>query len=244
MTGAGLHARVTARIGRLVLHADLDTGPGTLVVVGPNGAGKSSLLDLVLGVRPVDRGRVVVGADVLLDTDKGVEVPLEQRRIAYVPQDYGLFPHMSVRDNVGFALASAPSPAGRRGRALRIEEVLHDLGIGALADRRPFSLSGGEKQRVALARALCVRPRALLLDEPLAALDIEARDEVRGFLAAWLTKLDLPTVVVTHDPADASHLGARIAVLEDGKVTQLGRWDDLVARPASRFVERFVSPAR
>jgi molybdate transport system ATP-binding protein len=118
--------------------------------------------------------------------------------------------------------------------------VLTDLAIAELAERRTRSLSGGEKQRVALARALCVRPRALLLDEPLAALDVHARREVREFLARYLRELGLPTIVVTHDPADAQALGSEIVVLERGRITQRGTWGDLVRAPGSRFVEEFT----
>lgn len=237
----GLRARITARVGRLAIDAELDSAPGTLVVVGPNGAGKSSLLSLVLGVLPVERGRVAVGEAVLLDTSTGVDIPLERRRLGYVPQDYALFPHLSVRENIAFALASAPTQLDRGARAERVDVILRDLGLEAHRDRRTQALSGGEKQRVALARALSVNPRALLLDEPLAALDVHSRREVRGFLADYLKKLGLPTIVVTHDAADARQLGHRIAVLEAGKITQTGIWDELAARPASRFVEEFVA---
>ena len=236
-----LRARITARVGRLAIDAELDSAPGTLVVVGPNGAGKSSLLSLVLGVLPVERGRVAVAEAVLLDTSTGVDVPLERRRLGYVPQDYALFPHLSVRENVAFALASAPTQLDRGARGERVDVILRDLGLEAHRDRRTQTLSGGEKQRVGLARALSVNPRALLLDEPLAALDVHSRREVRGFLADYLKKLGLPTIVVTHDAADARQLGHRIAVLEAGTITQTGTWDELAARPASRFVEEFAA---
>lgn len=236
-----LRARITARVGRLAIDAELDSAPGTLVVVGPNGAGKSSLLSLVLGVLPVEQGRVAVGETVLLDTSAGVDVPLERRSLGYVPQDYALFPHLSVRENIAFALTSAPTQLDRGARAERADVILRDLGLEAHRDRRTQTLSGGEKQRVALARALSVNPRALLLDEPLAALDVHSRREVRGFLADYLKTLGLPTIVVTHDAADARQLGHRIAVLEAGKITQTGTWDELAARPASRFVEEFVA---
>jgi molybdate transport system ATP-binding protein len=244
MTSRSLRARLAARVGRLLLDVELDTGAGTLVLVGPNGAGKSSLLSLVLGVLPVDQGRVTIGDSVLLDTAANVDVPTEQRRLGYVPQDYALFPHLSVHGNIDFALASQAAPPGRAERAQRVEAMLHDLGLAAHAHRRTHALSGGEKQRVALARALSVGPRALLLDEPLAALDVHSRHEVRAFLAGYLTKLALPTLVVTHEAEDARALGHRIAVLEAGKITQAGTWAELAAKPASRFVAEFVASAR
>ncbi|WP_437690784.1 ABC transporter ATP-binding protein [Sorangium sp. So ce176] len=244
MEAPSLRARVAARIGRLRLDAGLETGRGTLALVGPNGSGKTSLLSLLLGVLPVERGRVEIGGAVLLDTEAGVDVPVEERGIGYVPQDYALFPHLSVRENVAFAVRSAASRRSVVDRAERVDAMLHELGIAALAHRRTQALSGGEKQRVALARALSVGPRALLLDEPLAALDVHSRREVRAFLADYLRALALPTIVVTHDAADARLLAHRVAVLEAGRVTQAGTWEELAARPASRFVEELVASAR
>lgn len=235
-----LRARLVARVGTLALDVTLDAGEGPLVIVGPNGAGKTSLLGLLLGVLPAARGRVEIDGDVLFDGDAGLEVPVEARRIGYVPQDYALFPHLTVRGNVDFALASAAAPPPREQRARRATAVLRDLGLEAVADRRPATLSGGEKQRAALARALSVEPRALLLDEPLAALDVHARREVRSFLAGYLRALSVPTIVVTHDPEDARILGARIAVLEAGKIVQTGTWGELVGGPATRFIAELV----
>jgi molybdate transport system ATP-binding protein len=212
------------------------------VLIGPNGSGKTSTLSLILGVLPVERGRIAVRGSVLVDTAAGIEVPLEERNLGYVPQSYALFPHLNVCENLDFALASAARPPDRRHRLQRIAAVLDELAIGPLADRRPRTLSGGEKQRVALARALCVQPRALLLDEPLAALDVLARREVRTFLAGYLKKLELPTLVITHDAADAQQLGTKIAVLEAGRITQLGTWSELVQAPATKFVADFVAP--
>jgi molybdate transport system ATP-binding protein len=240
-TERGLFARIEARVGALQIDLQLDTGPGPLVVIGPNGAGKTSLLLLILGVSPVERGRIEVGGTPLVDTATGIDVPLEHRRLGYVPQDYALFPHLTVRENVAFALESAREEPDRSKRLQRVAAGLGDLGITALADRRTRSLSGGEKQRVALARALCVQPHALLLDEPLAALDVHARREVRAFLSRYLRDLGLPTLVVTHDAADARQLGSQIVVLEAGRITQRGAWADLVRAPASKFVEEFVA---
>jgi molybdate transport system ATP-binding protein len=227
LSEAGLHARLVARVGSLAVDAQLDTGPGTLVLVGPNGAGKSTLLSLLLGARPVEQGRISVAGTVLLDTAQAIDVPLEHRRLGYVPQDYALFPHLSVRENVAFALASQSPRLPRTARDRQVDDMLRELGLDAFAERSVPTLSGGEKQRVALARALVVKPRALLLDEPLAALDVHARHEVRSFLA--------------HDAEEARVLGHRIAVLEAGRISQTGTWQELCARPASRFVERFVA---
>lgn len=225
--------------GALELRAELTVPDGPLVLVGPNGAGKTSLLLMLLGVLLPARGRIQLGERPLFDAERGINVPVEARQLGYVPQDYALFPNLSVRQNIEFALGCTPQ--WTRGElAERSRQVLAELGLSALAERRATALSGGEKQRVALARALSVRPHALLLDEPLAAFDVYARRETRAFLSRYLAELGLPTIVVTHDAADARALGRRIAVLEAGRLVQAGTWAELEARPASRFVAEFV----
>ncbi len=236
-----LEAIVSGGIGARQIEARLDTQGGPLVIVGPNGAGKTTLLLMLLGVRRPRSGRIVVGGTTLLDTARRLEVPVESRRLGYVPQDYALFPHMTALANIEFALANGDSNQNAASRRLKALSLLSDFGLAELAQRRSTELSGGEKQRVALARALAPQPRALLLDEPLSALDASARKDVRSFLASHLKRLGLPALVVTHDPADARELGHRIAVLEAGSVVQVGTWAELCARPASPFVERFVA---
>jgi len=234
-----LHARVTGRIGTLALGFELELSAGPLAVVGPNGAGKTSLLLMLLGVLEPESGSIELGERVLFDSARGVNVPVEGRELGYVPQDYALFPQLSVRGNIEFALRCR---AGLTPQDVeqRTAQVLAELKLTALAERRVTALSGGEKQRVALARALSVRPRALLLDEPLAAFDVTARRQTRAFLAEYLSKLALPTIVVTHDAADARALGARLLVLEAGRIVQTGSWSELQANPASAFVAEFV----
>lgn len=240
---ARLDARLRAKVGKLELDVELQCGAEVLLVVGPNGAGKSSLLKLLLGVHPVVSGELRVDEHVLLDTRRKLHVPVEQRRLGYVPQAYALFPHLSVRGNLEFALAAAGEapPLQQTEASARLERLMNELELLPLADRRPYALSGGEQQRVALARALITAPRALLLDEPLAALDVTRRREVRQLLARTLQRLGLPTLLVTHDAADARYFGARIVVLERGRITQLGTWTELLQNPASRFVEEFVA---
>ena len=236
-----LAVKLAARVGRLELEVEFEAGPGTLVVIGPNAAGKTSLLSLILGALPAARGAVRAGEVVLFDSEQSIEVPVEARRLGYVPQDYALFPHLTVRENVEFALRSGPLRHDAVARRHQAGERLRALGLERHAERHTPSLSGGEKQRLALARALAIEPRALLLDEPLAALDVTSRREVRAFLRESLTKLGLPALLVTHDPADARELGERILVLEAGRIVQQGTWDELARAPASAFVERFVS---
>jgi molybdate transport system ATP-binding protein len=170
-----------------------------------------------------------------------VNIPIEQRQFGYVPQDYGLFPHLTVAQNIGFALSCASPRLARTEHRQKLDAVLDKLELERHRDRHPRTLSGGEKQRVALARAICLEAHSLLLDEPMAALDVLSRREVVASLAASLDTLALPAIVVTHDPYEAQVLGHRIAVLEAGRITQCGTWSELVASPASPFIERFVA---
>jgi molybdate transport system ATP-binding protein len=234
-----LAVKLAAKVGRLELEVEFQAAPGTLIVIGPNGAGKTSLLSLILGALPGARGSVRAGETALFDSDRAIDVPVEARRLGYMPQDYALFTHLSVRQNVEFALGSGRLVGTPRRQ--RADERLRELGLEQHAERRVTSLSGGEKQRLALARALAIGPRALLLDEPLAALDVTSRREVRAFLRQSLGKLGLPALLVTHDPADARELGDSILVLEAGKIVQRGTWDELERAPATAFVQRFVS---
>jgi molybdate transport system ATP-binding protein len=241
MSASSLRATLSGQVGSLSLSLDLDTGSGPLVLVGPNGSGKTSVILMLLGVLPVERGHIQVGESTLLDTNARVQLPMEQRQLGYVPQDYALFPHMTVRQNLEFAVSSARTAEEKRQRARQRDALLAELELEPVLDRLATRLSGGEKQRVALARALSTSPRALLLDEPLSALDAETRAEVRTFLARYLARLQLPTLVVTHDAADAIALGRCMAVLEHGRLVQQGSWSELSARPASRFVEELVA---
>lgn len=238
---AQLSFSVFANVGELTLDVKLETFATTLVVIGPNGSGKSSLLSAILGVIPLSRGYLRLSGETLFDAAEGLDVPLERRQIGYVPQDYGLIAGLSVWNNIRFAVQSSHPAMKRKSRLQRAHDLLTELGLAHRLGHRAETLSGGEKQRVALARALSVEPRALLLDEPLAALDVHTRSEVRQFLAVYLRRLALPTVVVTHDAADAQLLGERVAVLEGGRITQTGSWNELLAQPASSFVKEFVS---
>ena len=233
-----LELRVTRALGALDLRVDLQLDRETIVVAGPNAAGKSSLLRLLLGVLRPDRGRIALDGRILFDDATGVEVPVEERQLGYVPQEYALFPHLDVLANVTFGLRALP----RNERVRRASAWLERLAVTHLSRRVPAELSGGERQRVALARALAREPRALLLDEPFASLDPLARREVRRALRDWLREWRLPALIVSHDPADAI-LGDRVAVLEAGRVVQQGTVDELRRSPASAFVAGLLDSA-
>lgn len=222
--------RVTAR---------LEVAPGeTLAVVGPNGAGKSSCLHAVAGLLGVERGTVRVGTTVLDDPAAGTWVPAEERGAGLVPQASLLFPHLSARDNVGYGMRARGTPVVEVRR--RADELLEQVGLGGFGGRKPRDLSGGEAQRVALARALAVRPRMLLLDEPLSAVDASGRLELRQLLQRVLADFEGPALVVTHDPVDAFVLADRIAVLEQGRLVQEGSAAEIGSSPRTRYVADLV----
>jgi molybdate transport system ATP-binding protein len=235
-----LSVDVAGRIGPLALSAAFDTSRGTVVLTGPNGAGKTSVLLMLLGALTPERGVVRLNGATLFDAEQGVNVAVEARSIGYVPQSYGLFPHLSAAGNVEFALACKKPALGRRERHERALVLLAELGLAGLAAQRPQALSAGERQRVALARAMASEPKALLLDEPFAALDIGTRRKLRIFLREHLERLAIPSVVVSHDAEDARALGRHIAVIERGQVVQAGSWSELETAPASHFVRELT----
>ena len=232
-TRPGLSVDVSLSYGPTRISAAFDVRPGhPLAIIGPNGAGKSSLLAAVAGLVPLDAGRIAIGprrVDALSS---------ERRRVGMVFQDYVLFPHLSVRDNVAFAARMRGSRSAARAAA---EPWLERYDLLGLADRLPSELSGGQRQRAALARALAAEPVVLLLDEPMSALDVEIRDEMRAELATHVREFGGATVLVTHSPADAAMLADSVLVLERGAVTQRGTLDELRAAPATPYVRRMLA---
>ncbi|QRN79858.1 MAG: ABC transporter ATP-binding protein [Nocardiopsis sp. BM-2018] len=228
-----LEAELRVRRGDFTLDVSLTAGPGEiLALLGPNGAGKSSALRALAGLVPLTGGHVLVdGAD---ETTTAVEC----RPIGMVFQDYLLFEHMSALENVAFGPRC--QGAGRSEARARAGELLEHMDLGAHAQSKPRQLSGGQAQRVALARALAVRPRLLLLDEPMAALDASTRIDVRSRLRHLLEDFDGVTVLVTHDPLDAMVLADRIAVIESGRVVQRGEPAEVARRPRTSYVARLV----
>ena len=236
-----LSIAIETALGAFPLRASLEVGSEPLAVVGPNGSGKTSLLLAILGLRKLDRGRIVLGDEVFFDADLGIDRPTEERHLAYLPQDFGLFPYLTAVENVAFALACR-SERGRSSQRLALaRSCLERFGLGELAQRRPHQLSGGQRQRVALARALASSPKALLLDEPTSSLDVEARVEVRAFLADAIRSLGLPTILVTHDVMDVDALAGRVAVVDDGQVVACGSLSDIRKSPPTPFARKLFS---
>ena len=234
-----LRAEVAVERGAFRLEAQVTVEPGqVLAVLGPNGAGKTTLLRTLAGLGALTEGSIRIGTRVWDDATAGVFVPAVERAVGVVSQDYRLFPHLSVLDNVAFA---ARARGARRDRARRdAAGWLDRLDLAALGPRRPGELSGGQAQRVALARALASNPHLLLLDEPLAALDARTRLEIRGELRRHLSAFAGPSIVVTHDPLEAMVLADQILVLEAGRVVQKGTPTAVARRPATDYVARLV----
>jgi molybdate transport system ATP-binding protein len=234
----GLEARVGLRLGSLDLDVEVRAPEGSVTaVLGPNGAGKTTLLRALAGLVALDDGRIAVGGRVL-DEPPQVFVPTDQRRLGIVHQDYLLFPHLSVLENVAFGPRSLGLPT--RAARDRARTWLERVGLADRAGARPQDLSGGQQQRVALARALVTDPAALLLDEPLAALDARTRPDVRRDLRGHLATYPGVTVLVTHDLNDAVALADGLVVLEDGRVTHAGAVADVLARPRTRYVADLI----
>jgi ABC-type Fe3+/spermidine/putrescine transport system ATPase subunit len=218
---------------RAVDGVDLVVAPGrTLALLGPSGCGKSTLLRLVAGLEPPDDGVL------RLDGRDLAGVPPQRRGVGMVFQDYALFPHLNVADNVAFGLVERRWP--KEDRTARVRELLSAVGLEGLERRRPYELSGGQQQRVALARALAPRPALLLLDEPLSNLDRTLRDELTAELAALLGGLDVQAIHVTHDQNEAFALADRVAVMRGGRIVQEGTPDELVEAPRSAWLARFL----
>jgi molybdenum ABC transporter ATP-binding protein len=232
-----LRAELRATLGKLELDVSLEVSTGEcLALAGPSGAGKTSILRMLAGTHRPTGGTIRFGEDIWFDGERRIFEPPERRRCGYVPQDHALFPHLPAWRNVAYGLRSAPR-GERRARAL---ELLERFGMADRANTRPGELSGGERQRVALARALAIKPRVLLLDEPLGALDTRTRAVATRELGAVLAEANTPAILVTHDFHEAALLGQRVAILDQGRVLQEGSAERLAAAPASAFVAEFT----
>lgn len=232
----GLAARL-AQPAPIPLDAELACRPGEmLALVGPSGAGKTTILRAIAGLIRPRTGRIACNGETWFDTAAGVFLPPQRRRVGLVFQDYALFPHLSALGNVAAALGHVER-AERGGRARALLDRVH---LGGLEERRPEALSGGQRQRVALARALAREPAVLLLDEPFAAVDQVTRRKLQRELALLRREIAAPTILVTHDLAEAAALADRMSVLHHGKTLQHGTPDEIANRPATPEVARLM----
>lgn len=211
----------------------LDVPEGKIVaLLGPSGCGKTTTLRLIAGLERVDEGEIVIAGRVVADGRN--HVPIEKRRVGMVFQDYAIFPHLSVAHNVGFGL-------GRNGhKEARVAEMLNFVGLGDLGERMPHELSGGQQQRVALARAIAPQPDVLLMDEPFSNLDAALRQEMRYEVRDLLQKAGVTAVFVTHDQEEALFMGDWVAVMNEGRMEQIGTPEQIFHHPQTRFVADFI----
>jgi sulfate transport system ATP-binding protein len=212
---------------------NLEIKNGSLVgLLGPSGSGKSTLLRVMAGLEPADSGRI------WLEGQEATSLSLQQREIGFVFQNYALFPHLTVSQNISFGLDIRNIDADLKNQ--RVQELLQLVQLEKFATRYPSQLSGGQRQRVALARALAVEPKVLLLDEPFAALDSKIRKQLRYWLRNLHHQISVTTVFVTHDYQEAMELAHEIVVLENGRIAQMGTAQEIVDHPANNFVKNFL----
>ena len=230
MAGDPLHPvldiDVSARFGAFRLETRFSSSGLITALFGRSGAGKTSVVNLMAGLAGAERGRIVVNGRVLFDSENGIALPPERRRLGYVFQDARLFPHLSVRGNLRYGMIRVP--AGER--VYDFERIVELLGLGPLLDRRPAGLSGGERQRVAIGRALLTSPRLLLMDEPLASVDAARRDEVLGFVERMRDQLGIPIVYVSHVLEEVVRLADTLVLLSEGRVAAVGGVEELMNR--------------
>jgi len=235
--GLAVDAEVTR--GSFTLAVTLAAPPGQVVgVLGPNGAGKSTLLSAIAGLTPLSAGRITLAGQILDDAATGTFVEVSRRPVGFVFQNYRLFPHLTVAENVAFSPRARG--LGRRAAKSAADHWIDRLGLASLADRKPDQLSGGQAQRVALARALAGQPALLLLDEPLSALDAGTRLDVQAELKRHLADFTGPCLLVTHDPLEALVLADQLIVLEAGHIVQHGTPAQIARQPATDYVAKLV----
>ena len=233
-----LEVDLRTHAGTFPVEAAFEVPEGTVALLGPNGAGKSTVVAALAGLLPLDRGTIALKGRVLDDASSGEHVEPERRGVGVVFQDRLLFPHLSARDNVAFPLRAGGMR--RMDARERAGDQLARLAPDVRPDARPSDLSGGEQQRVALARALITEPGLLLLDEPLAALDVDARSGVRTLLREVVASFEGVCVLVTHDPVEALTMAGRVVVMEEGRVTQVGTPEEIRRSPRSRYMAAVV----
>jgi molybdate transport system ATP-binding protein len=231
-------ADIEAERGKFALKVQFESDARLVGLFGPSGSGKTTLIHLIAGLVRPTRGRIEIDGQTLFDSGRNIDVPARRRRVGLVYQDSLLFPHLSVRQNVGFGHFFTPKPE----RRIPYRSVLEILGIGTLLDRRPGTLSGGERQRVALARALLASPRILLLDEPLASLDFDRKVEIMNLIERLRDEFRIPILYVSHAIEEVSRLAGHVVVLRDGRVAGAGPAADALSQ-SNRVVIRATDVA-
>lgn len=218
------------------IDVNLSINEDLLVLFGPSGAGKTQILRMISGIVRPDEGVVVIGAEKVFDSENHINLPVRDRRIGYLFQDYALFPHMTVYENIAYGINHLERPIIQK----KADELIDVMRLSGLEKRYPHELSGGQKQRCALARTLAIEPRVLLLDEPFSALDFQVREKLRADLLRIHTLYPITTILVTHDLEEAFMLGKKIAVINNGRIEQAGPREEVFYRPRTRSVAKFI----
>lgn len=208
-------------------------------LLGPSGCGKTTLLRLAAGLEILQKGWITIGEDLVGNGETGLHIPPERRGIGLMFQDYALFPHLNVRDNIAFGLEGRP---GKEKEKAGIDQALDRIGLGGIAEAYPHTLSGGQQQRVALLRAIAPGPRALLLDEPFSGLDVSRRAQVREETLSIVKETGAASLMVTHDPEEAMFMADRIFIMNEGRIIQAGVPDDIYHQPVNAFVAELFGP--
>jgi len=218
------------------IDVELSFGDELAVLFGPSGSGKTSILNMLAGIVRPDEGFVTIDGKDVFNSERGISIPIRGRRIGYLFQEYALFPHMTVFENIAYGIDHLP----KREVKVKVEKFLELMRLGGLEGRYPHELSGGQRQRVALARTMAVEPEVLLLDEPFSALDQPVREKLRNDLLMIHERYPITTLFVTHDLEEAFIMGERIAILNEGRLEQVGTKEEVFYRPRTRNVARFL----
>lgn len=210
---------------------NLSIGDGEIVsILGPSGCGKTTLLNLILGLTPADSGQIIFDGQDITNTE------MEKRGFNIVFQDYALFPNLNVYKNITYGLKNKPDIATKQ----EVDELIHLLGLGEHLNKKIEQLSGGQKQRVALARTMVMKPKLLLLDEPLSALDGVIKESIKEKIKQIAREYHLTTIIVTHDPEEALTLSDKVMIVNNGEISQYGQPEDIIFRPGNNFVREFI----
>lgn len=215
----------------ILKNINLEIEKGEIIsILGPSGSGKTTFLNLILGLTEADEGRIVYDGEDLTD------VPMEERGFNIVFQDYALFPHLNAYKNITYGLRNKPNISTQE----EVKELIHLLGLEEHLDKKIEQLSGGQKQRVALARTMVMKPKILLLDEPLSALDGVIKESIKDRIKLIAKEYHLTTIIVTHDPEEALTLSDRVLIVNDGMISQYGKPEEIINTPANSFVKEFI----
>lgn len=226
---------------QVIKHTDLIIGSGSFTtLLGPSGCGKTTLLRMIAGLENPDKGEIWLGDTCVFSSEDKINIPPEKRKLGFVFQDFALWPHMNVFENVAFGLRASKDTEKLKDRVM---DALHAVRLEEFANRYPHQLSGGQQQRVAFARAIVIQPECILFDEPLSALDALLREEMRTELTSLISRLKITAIFVTHDQMEAMSMSDKIAVLSNGVVEQYDTPENIYQAPASEFVGHFVGSA-